>query len=68
MGIAFLPIAIGTFGAGLIAGPLVDAYAQAPQPSHMWLVIGGIGIVSTILMIVYDRFIAPRDRGAAAGA
>src|SRR3954470_17649593 len=46
MGIAFLPIAIGTFGAGLIAGRLVEAYAPAPQPSHMWFVIGGIGVVS----------------------
>jgi len=68
MGIAFLPIAIGTFGAGLIAGRLVEAYAQAPQPSHMWFVIGGIGVVSTLLMVVYDRFLAPRDRAGAAAA
>jgi proton-dependent oligopeptide transporter, POT family len=68
MGIAFLPIAIGTFGAGLIAGRLVEAYAHAPQPSHMWFVIGGIGVVSTILMVVYDRLIAPRGRAGAATA
>jgi len=65
MGIAFLPIAIGTFGAGLIAGRLVDAYAHAPQPSHMWYVIGGIGVVTTTLMVLYDRFLAPRDRAGA---
>ena len=29
MGIAFLPIAIGTFGAGLMAGRLVEAYKDA---------------------------------------
>jgi proton-dependent oligopeptide transporter, POT family len=65
MGIAFLPIAIGTFGTGLLAGRLVEAYKDAAQPSHMWYVLGVIGVVTTILMVVYDRFLAPRDRAAA---
>src|SRR5689334_7439242 len=60
MGIAFLPIAIGTFGTGLLAGRLVEWYRDAPQPSHMWYVLGGIGIVTTTLMVVYDRLLAPR--------
>jgi POT family proton-dependent oligopeptide transporter len=68
MGIAFLPIAIGTFGTGLLAGRLVEWYKDAPQPSHMWYVLGGIGIVSTILMVIYDRFLAPRDRAGADAA
>ncbi len=68
MGIAFLPIALGTIGTGLLAGRLVVWYGDSPHPSHMWYVLGGIGVVTTILMVVYDRFIAPRDRiGAAAG-
>ena len=66
MGIAFLPIAIGTFGTGLLAGRLVEWYKDAAHPSHMWYVLGGIGVVTTILMVVYDRFIAPRDRADAA--
>jgi len=65
MGIAFLPIAIGTFGTGLLAGRLVEAYKDAAQPSHMWYVLGVIGVVTTLLMVVYDRFLAPRDRAAA---
>jgi MFS family permease len=52
MGIAFLPIAIGTFGTGLLAGRLVEWYKDAAQPSHMWYVLGGIGVVTTILMVV----------------
>ncbi len=68
MGIAFLPIAIGTFGTGLLAGRLVEWYKDAPQPSHMWYVLGGIGVVTTILMVVYDRFLAPRDRAGAPAA
>ena len=65
MGIAFLPIAIGTFGTGLLAGRLVEWYKDAAHPSHMWYVLGGIGVVTTILMVLYDRFLAPRDRAAA---
>jgi dipeptide/tripeptide permease len=68
MGIAFLPIAIGTFGTGLLAGRLVEWYKDAPQPSHMWYVLGGIGVVTTILMVVYDRFLAPRDTAGAPAA
>ena len=70
MGIAFLPIAIGTFGAGAIAGPLVERYIQsgAAAPSHMWYVIGVIGIVTTTLMVVYDRLLAPRGAGSSTAA
>ena len=34
----------------------------------MWYVLGGIGVVTTILMVVYDRFLAPRDRAGAPAA
>ena len=66
MGFAFLPVAIGTFFAGLIAGPLVAHYVEGykqglvEHPEHMWLVVGGIGIASTILMLLYDRLFAPK--------
>ena len=29
----------------------------------MWFVVGCYGVVSTLLMILYDRFIAPRQEG-----
>lgn len=61
MGFAFLPIAIGTFIAGAIAGKLVTTYVQgSAAPQHMWYVVGAIGVVSTALMLAYDRFVAPR--------
>jgi hypothetical protein len=61
MGFAFLPVAIGTFVAGAIAGPLVTTYVHGSStPQHMWYVVGSIGIVSTALMLAYDRFVAPR--------
>jgi dipeptide/tripeptide permease len=61
MGFAFLPVAIGTFIAGAIAGKLVTTYVQGSSaPQHMWYVVGTIGAVSTALMVAYDRFVAPR--------
>jgi len=70
MGFAFLPIAIGTFVAGMIAGPLVVHYVDGfkkgtvAHPETMWLWIAGIGFASTALMLVYDRFVAPKAKGA----
>jgi dipeptide/tripeptide permease len=72
MGFAFLPVAIGTFTAGFIAGPLVEHYIGrtvdgalvpgpgAGNPGQMWYWVGAIGVVSTILMLAYDRFLAPK--------
>jgi MFS family permease len=65
MGFAFLPVAIGTFVAGAIAGKLVTTYVQgSATPEHMWYVVGSIGVVSTCLMLAYDRFVAPRAAAA----
>jgi hypothetical protein len=73
MGFAFLPIALGTFVAGGLSGWLVSHYIGstvngvttpgpgAAHPEQMWLVVGGIGVVSTILMLLYDQFLAPRS-------
>ncbi|HEX6853273.1 MAG TPA: MFS transporter [Candidatus Polarisedimenticolaceae bacterium] len=72
MGFAFLPVAIGTFTAGLIAGPLVEHYVGrtvdgtlvpgpgAGNPGQMWYWVGAIGVVSTILMLAYDKLLAPK--------
>ena len=76
MGYAFLPIAIGTFLAGATAGPLVSHYIGtrvdgvlvpgpgAAAPQHMWYWVGAIGVVSTTLMLLYDRFVAPKHATA----
>jgi dipeptide/tripeptide permease len=72
MGFAFLPIAIGTFFAGWIAGPLVERYVGVradgvftPGPEfanagRLWFWIGGIGVVSTVAMLAYDRLVVKR--------
>jgi POT family proton-dependent oligopeptide transporter len=66
MGFAFLPIAIGTFIAGASSGYLVKHYVEGGNPAapKMWLWVGTYGVISTILMILYDRFVAPRRADA----
>jgi dipeptide/tripeptide permease len=62
MGFAFLPIAIGTFFSGWSSGFLVKHFVEGGNPDapKMWLIVGGYGVVSTLLLILYDRFIARR--------
>ena len=33
---------------------------DSPNAPRMWFVVGSYGVVSTILMILYDRFVAPK--------
>jgi proton-dependent oligopeptide transporter, POT family len=63
MGFAFLPIAIGTFIAGWSSGYLVEHFVEGGNPNapQMWLIVGSYGLVSTLLLILYDRFVATRE-------
>lgn len=60
MGFAFLPVAIGSFAAGPVSDWLRTTYMDT-NPSLMWYILSGIGIVSTILMILYNMFLAPKQ-------
>jgi proton-dependent oligopeptide transporter, POT family len=61
MGFAFLPVAIGSFVGGALGGHLVQRFVRGSgHPEGMWWVISGIGFASTILMLLYDRLVAPR--------
>ncbi len=67
MGYAFLPIGIGFFIAGAIGGRLVHYYGEVAQhPRQMWWIIAGIGVLTTILMLIYDWIVRPRASQAAA--
>jgi MFS family permease len=59
MGFSFLPVAIGSFAAGDVADRLRTSYLTT-NPSMMWLIVAGIGAVSTVLMILYNIFVAPK--------
>ncbi|MEY4930565.1 MAG: hypothetical protein RI909_1289 [Bacteroidota bacterium] len=60
MGFAFLPVAIGSLTAGYLADGLRIAYLDT-NPSMMWYIVAGIGVVSTALMIVYNSFFATSE-------
>ncbi|MBI3195051.1 MAG: MFS transporter [Ignavibacteriae bacterium] len=67
MGFAFLPVAIGAFTAGYMADWLRSNYLYevkhiVTSTTHiiydpmMWYIVGTIGIVSAILMLLYNLF------------
>lgn len=66
MGYAFLPIGIGYFIAGPLGGYLVQHYGESARPSQMWWVIVGVGILTTVLMILYDRIVKPSAQAPSA--
>jgi dipeptide/tripeptide permease len=62
MGFAFLPVAIGSFIGGPLGGWLVQTYLRASMnPAMMWYVVAGIGVVSTALMLLYNRFFVKKE-------
>lgn len=65
MGFSFLPIAIGFVIAGHIGGRLVNYFGETiHRPNHLWYVIAGIGVLTTLLMWLYDRVVKPSDKQA----
>lgn len=60
MGYAFLPVAIGYFIAGPLGGHLVHHFGDVlHQPRQMWWIISGVGVLTTLLMLAYDRAFKP---------
>jgi POT family proton-dependent oligopeptide transporter len=61
MGFAFLPVAIGSFAAGAVADWLRLNFL-ATNPSMMWYILFFIGAGSTVLLVMYDRMLSPKQR------
>ena len=59
MGYAFLPVAIGYFIAGALGGHLIQRAGEFAHPKQIWWVIVGVGIVTAILLLIYDRVVKP---------
>jgi dipeptide/tripeptide permease len=61
MGYAFLPIGIGYLIAGPTAGRLLDYFGETIQrPELMWFVVSGAGVLTTVLLVLYDRLLRRR--------
>jgi hypothetical protein len=62
MGFAFLPVAIGSFVAGPLAGWLVETYIKSSfNPTMMWYILAGIGFGSTLLMVGYNLLLVKKE-------
>jgi MFS family permease len=62
MGYAFLPIAIGYFIAGPLGGYLLHYFGEVVhKPQQMWYAVAGVGVLGTVLMIIYDKALRPEE-------
>jgi len=60
MGFAFLPIGIGSFIGGWFGGRVMHQFAEvAHQPQRAWYPIVGVGLLTTLLLWIYDRAVRP---------
>lgn len=60
MGFAFLPIGVGSLIGGWFGGHLMHRFGEvAHQPERAWWVITGVGILTALLLWIYDRAVKP---------
>ncbi len=66
MGFAFLPIGIGSLIGGWFGGTIVHHFGEvAHQPARIWWSVTAVGIVTALLLWIYDKTV---KRGGAAPA
>ncbi len=62
MGFAFLPLGLGSIFGGMFGGYLVHHYGEIlHQPHRVWYAIVVVGLLTAVMLAVYDRAIRPRD-------
>ena len=61
MGFAFLPLGIGSLIGGAFGGFLIHHFGEVThQPAGMWWVIIAVGVVTAVLLLAYDKLMAPK--------
>ena len=66
LGFAFLPIGIGSFIAGPVGGALYHQFGEVQhQPAMIWVCVTGVGLLTTVLLWVYDKTVKPAAPAAA---
>jgi len=67
MGFAFVPLGIGSLIGGRFGGYLIHHYGEVKhEPANMWWVIVGVGVLTAVLLWVYDRLVLSKPAGGAA--
>jgi MFS family permease len=58
MGFAFLPLGIGSLIGGKFGGFLIHHFGEVKhQPAMMWWVIVAVGVVTAMLLWIYDKLV-----------
>jgi len=69
MGFGFLPIGIGSLVGGWLGGKLIHHFGEVRhQPARIWWVVTGIGVVTALLLWIYDKTLRPTSPDAAGAA
>ena len=65
MGFAFLPIGIGSLIAGWFGGKLIHHFGEVThQPEKMWWAVIAVGVLTALLLWIYDRMLMPKEAAA----
>jgi len=60
MGFAFLPLGIGSLIGGWFGGKVMHYFGEVTHhPQLAWWVITGVGVLTTLLLLIYDRVVQP---------
>ena len=62
MGFAFLPIGIGSLIGGWFGGKLLHHFGEVThQPERIWWMVTAVGVVTTAMLWMYDRYFRVAD-------
>ena len=66
MGFAFLPLGIGSLIGGWLGGRVMHHFGEvASTPERGWWVITGVGVLTALLLWIYDRVVKPSEQVSA---
>ena len=61
----FLPIGIGSLIAGWFGGKLIHHFGEVThQPEKMWWAVIAVGVLTALLLWIYDRTLMPAEAKA----
>jgi hypothetical protein len=69
LGFAFLPIGMGSIFGGAFGGGLIHHFGEVQhQPEKVWWVLTGVGVLTALLLWIYDRTLTPKAAAATAAS
>lgn len=62
LGFAFMPIGIGSLVGGWFGGKLIHHFGEVThRPTGMWWIVTGVGVLTALLLWIYDRMLTPKE-------